>query len=363
MSNKNSLDLENVNLVELINNIWNNKIVILFITLGSFFISTLFYFQKTNNYEISSKIHASQRSNFIKYTALNEIIAESKFVLSNEAKDNVYLLNNNTVFDMFFKNLSDYEKIFNTLEKNEQVNKILNINENKIIYLETLAESFYNTAISDKKNISIIWHDVEEAKKLLEISMNVFLYDLKKSISTDINELADAIDARNKKKLELINIDILNMIEAEEDTINKKMFYLKEQLSIARELGLVDEKINERLKGSYYSKGSKAIEKEIEVLQKRVPKDGIILIDGYIQKKSEVNRILSDISSKHLRNQIKVLDNDDPRRWVIFSTSFVEVKSLNRSYLFTAFFSIIIGLVISLAIVLIKNIIQSLRKI
>ena len=123
--------------------------------------------------------------------------------------------------------------------------------------------------VKPKKNeesstIDFKWHDPNEAKKILQETLNLTSKNLKRSIDLELSQLLEF-----EKKL-LINKDL------------ERLDYLKEQSAIAKELNIIDNQIdNINLSQSivslnistadiaYYLRGYKAIDKEIELIENR----------------------------------------------------------------------------------------------
>ena len=112
--------------------------------------------------------------------------------------------------------------------------------------------------------INFKWHDPNEAKKILQETLNLTSKNLKRSIALELSQLLEI-----EKKF-LIN----------QDRIRRD--YLEEQSAIAKELNIIDNQIdNVNLFQSsvsfnistadiaYYLRGYKAIDKEIELIENR----------------------------------------------------------------------------------------------
>ena len=108
------------------------------------------------------------------------------------------------------------------------------------------------------------WHDPNEAKKILQETLNLTSKNFKRSINSELSQRLEF-----EKKL-LINKDL------------ERLAYLKEQSAIAKELNIIDNQIdNVNLSQSsvslnistadiaYYLRGYKAIDKEIELIENR----------------------------------------------------------------------------------------------
>ena len=126
-----------------------------------------------------------------------------------------------------------------------------------------------------------------------------------------------------------------------------RLDYLSEQSSIARELNIINNQINNINVSSnvslsinnadiaYYLRGSKAIDKEIEIIK---------------------NRDYQNF--KFIEQEIAYLKEKNPR-WIDYNIYSLVVKSLNNNKKKIIIKSILLGLIVGIIFVLIFNAIQS----
>ena len=123
--------------------------------------------------------------------------------------------------------------------------------------------------VSSKENeqsyiINFTWHNSKEAQKILQDTLNLTSKNLKRLIDLEFEQLLEF-----EEKL-ILNSDRI------------RLDYLREQSAIAKELGIIDNQIdNVNLSQSsvsfnintadiaYYLRGYKAIDKEIELIENR----------------------------------------------------------------------------------------------
>ncbi|MDB3975560.1 hypothetical protein N9430_05010, partial [Candidatus Pelagibacter sp.] len=200
----------------------------------------------------------------INKTTNNELVEFNsivEFIQSNQSnQSNKILLDRSNILDRFIQELKDVNKIRK---------KILNSSteDQKVDSINKYANSIKIVGPNDKEGnytLNFEWNNPDEAKKILQDILtlvlnrldNLFLKELKKSLEIE-------------KKYILV-----------QDSIRTE--YLIEQSLIAKELQILDNQIdavnlsqssvlfNINTSGlAYYLRGSKAIDKEIELIKKR----------------------------------------------------------------------------------------------
>ncbi|MDC1272286.1 Wzz/FepE/Etk N-terminal domain-containing protein [Pelagibacteraceae bacterium] len=251
--NKNSpLYDDEIDLIALFKIIWDGKIKILLITLISFFVGFGYNSQIPVNYLNSLTINLS---NDIELTKLAHI---KKLIRSNQSN-----------IPRFINELKDYEEFLLTIKNTKKIQENISKLNTEDQEIELFKYAKLLEIVKPKKNkesftIDFKWHDPYEAKKILQETLNLTSKNLKRSIALELSQLLEF-----EKKL-LINKDAV------------KLDYLKEQSSIAKELNIIDNQIdNVNLSQSnvslnistadiaYYLRGYKAIDKEIELIENR----------------------------------------------------------------------------------------------
>ncbi len=111
----------------------------------------------------------------------------------------------------------------------------------------------------------------------------------------------------------------------------------------------------------FYLRGYKAIDKEIALIDSRSDEEKLLIADGYIQTKEEINSLETDLSSSQLRNAAEVIANDIPNDWVQFDLSIADVKSQKKSMLYVAL-SIVLGGMVGVMYVLISNAVRKRKE-
>ena len=248
---------DEIDLSALFKIIWDGKIKILLITIISFFLGLVYNSQIPVNYTNSLTIKPSKSIEFLKLGNIYELLKSNQSNRSNQK----YL-------NKFINELDDYEEfllnIQNTKKIQEHFSKISIEDQEKELFKYAKLFEIVKPKEEEKYILNFKWHDPDEAKKVLQETLNLTSKNLKERIHLELDQFFEL-----KKKL-LFNGDIT------------RLEYLREQSAIARELNIIDNQIdNVNLSQSsvslsintadiaYYLRGYKAIDKEIELIENR----------------------------------------------------------------------------------------------
>ena len=180
----------------------------------------------------------------------------------------------------------------------------------------------------DSLVLNFTWHDPNEAKKILNDTMNLTINNLKNLVFDNFEK-----SSRFKQKISMAND-------------KKRLDFLKEQSSIAKALGIVDNQIDtinvsqslslniNTTDIAYYLRGYNAIDKEIELIEQR----------NYRYLKS-IEEEISSIKKKSIK-------------WVDYNIFLTNTKSLKNTKLILLI-SILLGLILGIFYLLILNGFQS----
>ena len=329
---------DEIDLIALFKNIWDGKIKILLITLISFLIGFGYQSQIPPNYLNSLTINPYKTSEFLKLDNIQILLKSNQSNLSNQPNQTIqpeqYSQSNKIYLARFISELADYEEFIASIKNTKQVQEHLSKlnNEDQEIKLFQYAKLLEIDAPKQNEENYIInfkWHDPDEAKKILKDTLNLTSNNLK----IDVNlELTTTLDFEKKLKLKFDS---------------ERLDYLKEQSSIAKELNIVDNQIdNVNLSQSnvslsintadiaYYLRGYKAIDKEIELIKERDYKN-----------------------LKFIEQEINVL-KDTEINYVDYNVYLTKTKYLKKTKMILVT-SILLGLTIGVFFVLILNNLQS----
>jgi LPS O-antigen subunit length determinant protein (WzzB/FepE family) len=317
MKNKNPINKlnEEIDLIELLKIIWNGKIKILLITIISFIVGLGYNSQIPTNYSHSLTINASKTAELIRLD-----IHKFKFLKSNRSnrsnqsnQSDLLNLSNKSYLDRFINELADYEEFLlsvkNTKKIQENFSKLkIEDQEIELFKYAKLLEIVWQKKSKNYK-INFKWHNIDEAKDVLQDTINFTLINLEKSIYKELN---------------LTNEEIYDF---------NHLDYLKTQRWIAKELNISDIPYGYTGK-PYYLRGYVAIDKEIENFKNIMDK--------------KLKFLKTKINSSKKANM----------KWIKYNISLIEEKSLKNTKLILMI-SILSGLIGGVFFVLISNAFQS----
>jgi hypothetical protein len=104
----------------------------------------------------------------------------------------------------------------------------------------------------------------------------------------------------------------------------------------------------------YYLRGSKAIKKEIVLIENRSEEEILLMADDNFEVNKEIALIQNDKSSSQLKNAAKLIERDNPKDWLVFDMQLAEAKSQKKMMLYIAL-SIVLGGMVGVIYVLISN--------
>ena len=370
---------DEIDLIELFFTLCEGKWkIIMFIIVAVLFSSAL-YFILPNSYKATTPISVAKASTFFPYTSLNEVLERNGFSLS---------LGRENMFDLFIEEFNDFEEIIDVISQDEYVKQSLeglNNNERQRAIIE-LARSF-NLKLAKKDNLlsknvgelSIEWHNDLEGLRLLDDAIKQMLINMQMGIKNDLNELANAIESRNKVKLQNLELKLTLIKENKAFNDAKQLVFLREESEIAKELKIETNQldvsklsqkptkagilfnINADTSVPYYLRGYKAIDKEIEQLENRSTDTGLLMEPGYIDTLAEITSVKLDASVSQLKLASEVVVNDNPNSWVEYDIRLSDSKSQKKIVLFVAL-GIVLGGIIGGIYVLISEALLKRKK-
>lgn len=359
---KKSLNSENeIDLIELTKTIWDGKIKIVLIIIVS--LITLYGYNqlqpkpkpKSNLYSNSLTIKPTNNSEFYKLLPMyNSLELNNTMSMESRRIDNVMILND------FVRELLDFEELIYVLKNNKSIlKKIAKLPEDeqtKKLYdytrLFTIAQP--KEELGQKLNnyvISFVWENPDECKEILDQTIKLAISNLEKSIFMGLSDMLEV------KKNKIV----------EEDS--KRIEFLLEQSSIAKELNLPnkdrssafnsaniegispdDYKSNGQYNlslnfntndASYYLRGYKAIDKEINIIKNR-----------------------DHIELNNIKNKIDIL-RESNIEWISYNiflldSTLITKQTINKTTI-PLYLGIVFGLIIGVFYVYISNALRSLE--
>jgi len=381
---KKKIENDEIDLVEVVINIWNNKLKIAAITVIFIILSIALYFivkPTLNAKTVILPITIFENNLYSPYNSLLAPQAQSddEKIITQQRLNNI---NKNYLLSLFLEELRTKEIIIEAIKKYQLIDQskfndedeYLKAVEKKALKLDLLrpinvdgserGETRLNWTIEFEVDDEDQW---EEALSFIEseINKNIKNY-LKLNFTTTLNNLK----LLDQFKLEGLNLKINNTKKDYDTETSNRLAFLKEQALIARKLNIENNTLevenfstpsgvisNLQSAKPYYMRGYAMIEKEIELIETRTNKDAFTknLLDLEKQKRALLEDKLLDRTEKLFNNTPIVIDNDFKAANIIYQdTEFKVSFSLIKTILISGIFGIIFGMFY----VLVSNAIQ-----
>ena len=332
MIKKNSAK-EEIDLLEILITVWNNKLKIFVITFIFIFLSIIQYFSFKPTFNAKTQILPITIFENNLYSSFNSLIKEPQNGIIEEQNYNLNdlkMINGNYLLDLFLKELETKEIIMSGIKYYEIIDRKKFKNENeyikaiqkKALKLNLLrpvnvdgskpGETRLNWTIEFNVKNKEIWEELLsfiqfeiniKIKKYLQLNFNSILFDLAMLNKFKLEDIDKAITNEKKKfdkeikkfemdlgfKLEDIKVKINNSIKDYEVETKNRLAFLTEQAAIARTLDIKKNTIESQVFGTqnsvitnvktdtpYYLRGYEAIEKDIQLIKNRKNKKSFV---------------------------------------------------------------------------------------
>jgi len=380
---KKRIESDEIDLIEVIVNIWNNKLKIAAITVIFIILSIALYFIVKPTLNAKTEIlpiTIFENNLYKQYNTFTtpqgaddkKIITQNRFNVINRGYLLSLFLEELRTKDIIIEAIKKYQLI--DQKKFDSEDEYLKAVEKKALKLDLLrpinvdgserGETRLNWTIEFEVDDEDQW---EEALSFIEseINKNIKNY-LKLNFTTTLNNLK----LLDQFKLEGLNLKINNTKKDYDTETSNRLAFLKEQALIARKLNIENNTLevenfstpsgvisNLQSAKPYYMRGYAMIEKEIELIETRTNKDAFTknLLDLEKQKRALLEDKLLDRTEKLFNNTPIVIDNDFKAANIIYQdTEFKVSFSLIKTILISGIFGIIFGMFY----VLVSNAIQ-----
>ena len=369
---------DEIDLFQLFKKLWDSKWKIISTTFVAAVIGVVSSVVKPNSFEVSTPFQIAKPSVFLPYTTLNSLLKEKGLYFDKEINESGYKFDRESVFNAVVFEFNDYEEMVDVLSEDEFVKQSIKglDDRQKQKALIGFAKKFKIVPTSNKEkewHLKFEWHNDYEGRSLFSLALQKTLINVQKTLKNNIDELAKAIERKNSYQLENLQNDLNAIKQNEKENLKKRIIFLNEQYSIAMELGIETNKLNANALSQnsqnqislsitpnnvpYYLRGSKAIKKEIVLIENRSEEENLLMSDGYTKVTNEIASLQNNKSSSQLKNAAKLIESDNPKDWVVFDMQLAEAKSQKKSTLYIAL-SIVLGGIVGVIYVLISNVIR-----
>jgi len=382
---KKKIESDEIDLIEVIINIWNNKLKIAAITVILMVLSAALYFV------IKPTLNA--KTEILPITVFeNNLYSAYNFLLIPQAQSDdekipsqqkLNKIDRNYLLNLFLEELQTKEIVIEAIKKFQLIDQ--NKFNDEVEYLEAVEKYALkldllrpiNVDGSQRGETKLNWtiefevddeDQWEEALSYVESEINK---NIQKYLRTNFDITSSNLKLLDQFKLEDLEIKIKNVKnDYDAETINRLAF-LREQASIARELNIKNNTLevenfntssggvisNLQIAKPYYMRGYSMIEKEIELIESRNNKD------AFTKNLLELEKQRRDLLENKLLERIEKLFNATP---IINSNNFKAAKIIYKNTKYEASFSLIkailfsgiFGVIFGMFYVLVSNVIQ-----
>ena len=334
-----------IDLSELIERLWNKKIMIVLIALISFVIIISYDKnkpKKPNLFENILVINQTKAKEFLNFVSIYNYMNKSK------SEENLVTqeLKNTKVLDRFVEEFMDYEELITILKKDENIKR-------NILHL-------------DKYNQQEKLYGYAKLFNIQKSKTETPSYDLKFTWHTNDREIRDILDQTLRltemNLRETIFLELENYYRLERDLIiNKDLVrieFLSEQSTIAKELGIIERKvetINDLLLSEDVQEraGNANISFNINSNNRTYP----YYVRGYKTINMEISLIKNrrHLVLEKIRKKIDLLKKKEVK-WVDYNIFLLDTKLINKNKTLSLSFVILLSLIIGVVCAFISDI-------
>ena len=380
MSQNNQLENDDeIDLLELVLTLWEGKGTIILSTIGAILAGLLYWTILPASYSGTASLRAAQPSAFTRYAFLSETIRSLSETIGSDVFN--YKIDNKYVNNAFISEFNDLEELVQVLNTNEYVLQELSKIEaqDRANFVITLAKQFQIVPLAAEENkwaLKFKWADPEAGKKIFDQALHKVLANVKDTLLSDIDQFADGVQKRLDAKIENATLEKAVIQEGIKLADAQRLLFLSEQASIARELRVETNFLggNEQLEAAnnnvslsvhssprpFYMHGYKAIEKEMALIENRSPEERLMLSAEHAAVQQEIFALKNDVSAAQILSVRKMIEADDPTRWVLFDFNLADVEPDSKISLILAL-SLVLGGFIGMVFVLLRSAVRKRR--
>ena len=371
---KKRIESDEIDLVEVIINIWYNKLKITAITVIFIALSIALYLIVKPPLTAKTKVLPISIFKNNLYASFNSITkpqgeSDDKNILDRNRFDEI---NRDFLLNLFIEDLQTKEIIVETIKKYQLLDQKKFDNEDE--YLEAVEKKALKLDLLRPINVDgsqrgetrlnwIIKFEVDDENKweeALSFIENEINKNIKNYLKLNFDTTLDNLKLLNQFKLEDLNLKIKNVKKDYDTETSNRLAFLKEQTLIARKLNIENNTLEvenfstpsgviSSLQSAkpYYMRGYAMIEKEIELIETRTNKDAFTknLLALEKQKRALLEDKLLDRSEKLFNNTPIVIGNDFKGANIIYQdTQFEASFSLIKTILISGIFGVIFGM-------------------
>jgi LPS O-antigen subunit length determinant protein (WzzB/FepE family) len=384
---KKKIESDEIDLIEVIVNIWNNRIKIAAITVIFMVLSAALYFVYKPTLNAKTEILALTTFENKLYSSFNSLTQPQaddvdKKILSSNRFDQI---NGDYLLNLFLEELKTKKTIIEAIKRYQLIDPkkydsedaYLKAVEKKALKLVLLRP--VNVDGSERGEVRLNWtiefkvDDADKWEKALSFTEIEINKNIKNYLRLNFYTTLDNLKLLDQFKLEDLNLKINNVKKDYDTETSNRLAFLREQALIARKLNIENNTLevenfsipsgvisNLQTAKPYYMRGYSMIEKEIELIETRTNKDAFTknLLDLEKQRRTLLEDKLFERTVKLFNNTPVITENNFKAANIIYQdTKFESSYSLKKSI----FQAGILGIIFGIFYVIILNAIQQRR--
>lgn len=372
---KNQVQIDDeIDLIQILQALWRRKLILIIFPLFTLSLGLVYNSNQPNHYSVNIDISEGSDAQFFKYMELNEVLSKNPLPF----KDADFERGGKTYYDLTPKNVLEKFALQFSQKKgtiyalSRKPYQELNLNYEQILNKSKgfkLTKSLENSSYS----MSFSWPKKNHINGLVNLIISQTLFDVKKEILKDLKLVRQYIKEKQENLLEGNDEKLKVLLLQENDIINSRILFLKEQLSIAIKLGIRYTNFDDKNKLNtgtmilpskntpYYLIGYEAISQEIKNLESRSDEDKILLSGDYLKLIKTRRNLESDFSIERFDNALNSFSNDSIDNWVQYDLGFINIIN-NKKSNFVLILSLLFGLVFGSVFVLVETSIRFTNK-
>ena len=258
-----------------------------------------------------------------------------------------YEVTPDSVFDEFVIQYNQRQEIIKILSNNPFVSSFVNDSDDEDQILSKAKE--FEIVSEGVENNSLFLHFKWPVKKdiysLGNLTIQNTLLSVKETLLDDLNFIKLYVENQKQRLKTQYKKDIISVSNKIYEEDKSRLIFLKEQLKIAKSLEIHDNSyVENAFNDNYYLRGSKAIEKEIEILSNRPKENSLILSKEYLSLVNQLNDIENDETIQQIVNAIDLFSKESINDWIDYNLAFAEIVNLKKKRIKVFVFSIIFGI-------------------
>ena len=369
---------DEIDIFDIILNLWENKIKIIGITTAFLILGFLYFNFLDKNFIATTNVKPISTFEANKYKLYNSLAGEDVDV------EGVSNINQETLLDLFIQKIKTTEIIEDGIIKLKLVNKDNfkteidyqeKIQQTAILIVDQIKPPSVDEKNENKKKpywkLNFKISDKESWKNFLKYLENKANEEIRQSLINTFNKEIDILNVNLKFELEDIEQKIANELNDYKISITNRLAFLKEQAEIARTLNIKKNTLEAenfqtdntvvtiiKSENSYYLKGYEMIEKEMSLISSR--ENEKLFIVNLIELEKSKRAILQNKKIERLKflfSETPVANKDN---FVAAKIDFLTTAYKSEQSLTTILsISLMMGLIVSLIYLLLINIIHS----